>query len=97
MSGVAAPPHTSVIRGHVKEIGLSRNAADRDGATAAKRTDHPPLQFAIKLWVKLLSYRGSKRERNEQQESHCGRARFEIQSLPPRRESKDKSSSLASN
>src|SRR6266849_6541619 len=56
---VGSLPHAAVHRGHVKDIGLLRNAADGHGASAAKRPDTAPAHFGIKFRIVLLRANGN--------------------------------------
>ena len=56
-------PNSAVVRRHVEDIRLARNAGNRHRASAAKRADHAPAEFLVHSRVILL---GGKRERKEQ-------------------------------
>ena len=44
-SVIGGLPHSAVVRSHVENVGLSWHAADRNPASAAKRSDQSPMQF----------------------------------------------------
>src|SRR5450631_959623 len=57
-------PDSAVIRRHVEDIRLARNAGNRHGAAAAKWSDHPPVKFLVHGRVIGLCGERERKKRN---------------------------------
>src|SRR5258705_598300 len=53
-SVIGGLPHSAVVRGHVENVGLSWDTANRNPAPAPKGSDQSPVQFLKQFGIKVL-------------------------------------------
>src|ERR1700681_2403197 len=52
---ICSLPDAAIIRRHVEDVRLPRDARNRDGASTAKWANHAPMKFLVHRRVVLLS------------------------------------------
>src|SRR5258708_24531807 len=63
-------PHSAVDLAYIKNIRLRGNAGGGSRAAAAKRTNHPPVQFLVSILGNLLRDAGTCQLRNQNTNEH---------------------------